>query len=412
LYGVLGFYLLDKRDFGIEFGAWDAIVRTFRLVTIAGDPTLVPHTRHAAWFLDSLSLLGSAAIAYGAYALFRPVLYELRIHPGEIETARDIGASHGKAALDYFKPWRDKSLFFSPGKEAFLAYRTGAGCAIVLGDPVGPAGGLEKLIADFIAFCHDNDWRVCFYQVLPEWLDLYQRAGLHRLKIGEDAIVDLARFTLEGPGARNFRGKVNQLEKRGVRTRLHEPPISPEVLAEAHQVSDEWLQIPGRREHGFSVGCFADSYPRDTPLFAVEDAAGNMLAFANLIRSGRKDEATIDMMRHRRDAPNGIMDFLFAKLFFFNKEQGFQRFSLGMAPMGGFKPGENATPAERAVRAFVRHLNFLFSFHGLRAYKSKFASYWEPRYLIYQQALDLPSLGIALQLVSGAKKPSEVGKMD
>jgi lysylphosphatidylglycerol synthetase-like protein (DUF2156 family) len=49
-------------------------------------------------------------------------------------------------------------------------------------------------------------------------------------------------------------------------------------------------------------------------------------------------------------------------------------------------------------------LNFLFSYSGLRAYKAKFASSWEPRYLIYQSPLDLPAVAIAIGRVS------EIGK--
>ena len=404
-YGIVGFYFLDKREFGIEFGLRDAIVRTCRLITFAGDPSLVAHTAHAARFLDSILLLSASAIAYGLYAVFRPVLYQFHTYPAEVETARAIVAEHGRSSLDFFKARPGKSLFFSPTRASFLAYRVAGGFAIVLGDPVGPTGELGGLIGDFLAFCRHNDWRVCFYQALPDWTDFYHRAGLHKIKVGDDAIVDLTSFTLEGPGARPFRHKVRQLEKQGFRTRLHEAPLPQHVLEEARTVSGEWLRIPGRHEHGFSLGWFEDSYVRSTPLFAVEDAAGKMWAFANIISSGRKDEATVDMMRHRQEAPNGIMDFLFVKLFFWSKERGFQRFTLGMAPMGGFRPGESATPAERAVHAFVRHLNLLFSFQGLRAYKAKFASFWESRYLFFQHPLDLPGVGIALRLVSGVELP-------
>ncbi|HTN71378.1 MAG TPA: hypothetical protein VMO00_09845, partial [Methylomirabilota bacterium] len=89
-YGIVGFYFLDKREFGIEFGLRDAIVRTFRLITFAGDPGLVAHTGHAARFLDSISLLSASVIAYGLYAVFRPVLYQFHTYPAEVETARAI----------------------------------------------------------------------------------------------------------------------------------------------------------------------------------------------------------------------------------------------------------------------------------------------------------------------------------
>jgi lysylphosphatidylglycerol synthetase-like protein (DUF2156 family) len=44
------------------------------------------------------------------------------------------------------------------------------------------------------------------------------------------------------------------------------------------------------------------------------------------------------------------------------------------------------------------------SFQGLRAYKAKFASDWRPLYVIYQSALDLPLLPLALERVSEIPK--------
>jgi phosphatidylglycerol lysyltransferase len=160
------------------------------------------------------------------------------------------------------------------------------------------------------------------------------------------------------------------------------------------------LEIPGRRERRFTLGWFTTGYIRSTPLFAVVDGEGRMLAFANLIPSGRPGETTIDLMRHLPDAPAGVMDFLFVKLFQHAREQGFTRFSLGMAPLAGFQEHEEASMEERAVHFFLARLDFLFSFTGLKQYKAKYAQIWEPRYTVYRNPLDLPRLAIALGKVS------------
>jgi phosphatidylglycerol lysyltransferase len=137
-----------------------------------------------------------------------------------------------------------------------------------------------------------------------------------------------------------------------------------------------------------------------TPLFTAEDGSGKVLAFVNLIPPHGVGEGTIDLMRRRTEAPNGIMDYVFVKLFLRNKERGLERFNLGMAPMAGFQKQEEATPEERAIHAFFQHLSFLFSFKGLLAYKAKFATSWEPRYLIYRNILDLPRVALAISSVS------------
>jgi phosphatidylglycerol lysyltransferase len=213
-------------------------------------------------------------------------------------------------------------------------------------------------------------------------------------------VVDLDAFSLEGKAGKDRRYIVNRLEKEGVRFERHDPPLADRVLLELKDVSDEWLQIPGRRERRFTLGLFDPDYVRSTPVILAMDAGGRILGFLNLIPSYHPAESTIDLMRRRTEAPNGLMDYLFIRAFDDAKARGFHRFNLGMAPMSGFREREEAGPEERAVHLFVQNLNFLFSYRGLRAYKAKFATSWEPRYTIYRHVLDLPLMAIALTGVS------------
>ena len=399
-YGMAGFWFLEPREFGINFDWKDSLRRTSRFLTLAGDPSLRPHTRHAEWFLDSLYLISSTAFLYAGLALFRPARYRLRTHPHEVELAHGLLAQHGRCAQDFFKARPDKSFFFSTAQDAFLAYSVGADFAVVLGDPVGPEQQVGTIIKEFAAFCDNNGWGLGFHQTLPDFLEVYSHLGFKKLKVGDEAIVDLTQFTLEGKAAKTFRSRVNQLEKGGIRASYHEPPVPATVMAQLREVSDEWLQIPGRRERQFTLGLFDEEYVRSTPVLSAEDGQGKVLAFVNLIPSYRRGESTIDLMRRRTEAPNGIMDYVFVKLFLLKKGQGLERFNLGMAPMAGFQEQEEASPEERAIHAFFQQLNFLFSFKGLLAYKAKFASSWEPRYVVYRSALDLPRLVWALSKVS------------
>ena len=400
LYGVGGLWLLDVREFGINFHLRDSIHRTVLLLSLVGDPQLVPHTRYARWFLDSLYLMTYTAIGYSAFALFRPVLYEYHTLPRERALATEIVNRYGRSSLDSFKLWPDKSYFFSPSMRSFLAYGVRRSFALVLGDPVGPVDDIQTIIREFVHFCRDNDWALGFYQARPDFLPVYRQAGLKKLKVGDDAIVDLQAFSLEGRERRALRADIRRLESMGIKAQYFQTPLSEELLDQAREVSQHWLQIPGRKERGFTLGRFDPDYVRSTPLFAAFNRGGQMLAFVNLIPSYVSGEATGDLMRRRQDAPNGIMDFLFAKLFLQLPQKGFERFDLGMAPMSGFKEREEASAEERAVHNFFQQLNFVFSFKGLRHYKAKFASYWEPRYVVYRNVLDLPRLALTLRRVS------------
>jgi phosphatidylglycerol lysyltransferase len=409
-YGAVGFWLLDRREFGVNFHLGDAVRETFKYLSFAGDPGLVPRTRYARWFLDSLYVMTGAAIVYSLYALFRPVLYRFRTRPHERALAREIVERHGRSSLDFFKSWPDKSFYFSSSRRGFVAYRVGNDFALALADPVGPEEEIEGIIAGYAEFCRENDWGVGFHQTLPDFLPVYERLGFRKIKVGDDAIVDLARFSLDGKERKTLRHVVNKLEGDGIAFRWHEPPLSDEIVARAHRVSNAWLGIAGRRERQFTLGAFDHEYIRSSPLAAAFDAAGEMLAFTNQIPSYAAGEATIDLMRHRPEAPVGVMDFLFVKVFAGMREKGFARFNLGMAPMSGFRKDENASVEEKAIHSFFQRLNFLFSYRGLKRYKAKFADTWEPRYSIYRVPLDLARMALALSVVSGIKhaKPGEL----
>ena len=113
-YGIAGFWLLDPREFGINFSWRESVHQTWLYFTLSGDPRLVPHTRHAVWFLESLAFMTTVMVVYALALLFRPAVYRLRTVPRERHLATDIVARYGRSSLDFFKLWPDKSFFFTP----------------------------------------------------------------------------------------------------------------------------------------------------------------------------------------------------------------------------------------------------------------------------------------------------------
>jgi phosphatidylglycerol lysyltransferase len=112
LYGAGGFWLIEQRHFGINFHWNDAFAESLRFLTLAGDPSLEPLTRHAHWFINSLYVMSITAIAYAFYSIYRPMIYRYRIHPREQIFAREIIGQNGRSAMDFFKVWPDKSFYF------------------------------------------------------------------------------------------------------------------------------------------------------------------------------------------------------------------------------------------------------------------------------------------------------------
>src|SRR5574337_2076287 len=95
-------------------------------------------------------------------------------------------------------------------------------------------------------------------------------------------------------------------------------------------ISDEWLGK--RREKGFSLGYFDEAYLMKAPI-AIVRSEDEIVAFANIMPTYTKDFVTIDLMRHTKDAPKGVMDFLFIKLFEYYQAEWIAKFDLGMTPL-------------------------------------------------------------------------------
>jgi phosphatidylglycerol lysyltransferase len=165
---------------------------------------------------------------------------------------------------------------------------------------------------------------------------------------------------------------------------------------ELRMVSDEWLAQGKGREQRFGMGWFYDAYLRRCPVMGVENAAGEVMAFANLLSEYQRNELTVDLMRHRRDAENGTMDFLFLSLFEWARREGYASFSLGLSALAevGGKAGDPV--AEQALHYIYGHLNQFYDFQGLHAFKDKFHPVWSPRYLVFSGPTDLLAVVLAI----------------
>ena len=227
--------------------------------------------------------------------------------------------------------------------------------------------------------------------LLPCRRHFYLDLGMTPLKLGEEARVDLAAFSLEGSGSRSERNTLHRLEREGYTFDIIDVASVPAVLAEFRSISSEWLAEKNTREKSFSLGCFEESYVCQFS-HAVVRKDNSIFAFANLWEGGQLEELSIDLMRHRSDAPNGLMDFLFLHLLLYGKEHGYRWFSLGMAPFSGFERHVQAPMWNRMAGLLFRHGEHFYNFQGLRQYKEKFHPTWSPKYLVSPAGIALPQI--------------------
>jgi phosphatidylglycerol lysyltransferase len=400
-YGAIGFYVLDNhfkvKGNPVNFGVLPAITQTLAILFTEDDAGLQPIDMFAVFFRNSIYVVGITTITVSIWLMLRPVL--TRGSPATIverKRARQLIDHYGQSSLARLALLSDKAYYFSPSGQSVIAYVAKGRAAIALGDPIGDRADRQAAIVAFRAFCDQNDWFPVFYEVLPDQLGLYHTLGLRSVQIGEEAIVNLEKFSLKGKSQQNLRTAINRLQKSGHRFELLNPPIGEALMSELKVVSDAWLQAKNGAEKRFSMGWFDREYLRDCMIGVVYDANNTVIAFANLLSGYHRLEITVDLMRYRSQVEKGTMEFLFASLLLHFQALKYDAFNFSLSPLAGVGEAPEAHLIEKGLGYFFEHLNQFYNFKGLHQFKEKFQPNWEPRYLVYPKLADLPDVAIGL----------------
>jgi phosphatidylglycerol lysyltransferase len=298
----------------------------------------------------------------------------------------------------------DKRFLFSENQKAFIMYGIEGRSWVALGDPIGPREEWIELVWRFREMCDRHLGWTVFYEVGKENLNLYLDLDLSLLKLGEEALVPLQNFSLEGRDRKGLRHSYHKIEKEACSFEVVSPLIIPPLLPELKSISDAWLKEKNTKEKRFSIGFFSTDYLMHSNIGLIRKDE-KILAFANIFQGVEKEELSIDLMRYLPEAPNGVMDYLFIELMLWGKREGYRWFNLGMAPLSGLE-GHPLAPSWNRLGAFIfRHGEHFYNFQGLREYKEKFNPLWEPKYLASPKGLTLPRILINIgSLISGGLK--------
>jgi phosphatidylglycerol lysyltransferase len=298
----------------------------------------------------------------------------------------------------------DKSLLFSEDGAAFIMYAVQGRSWISLGGPIGPEASAQSVAFAFSDAARVAGARPVFYEVKAQSLPLMLDLGLNLFKMGEEAVVDLSQFSLDGPERKKLRTTHSRAGRDGLSLTLCKPPYDTAQLHQLRAISDEWLAAKQSREKGFSVGRFDVAWLAECDLALVR-LNGEIVAFANILKGGKGKQATIDLMRYSEAAPKGVMEYLFTELMLQLKAGGAEQFSLGMAPLSGIDAGPNAKTWNRLGATVYQHGAHFYNFKGLRAFKEKFDPNWQPRYLAAPSTIApiVPLTDASLLIAGGAK---------
>ncbi|HEX2484465.1 MAG TPA: bifunctional lysylphosphatidylglycerol flippase/synthetase MprF [Myxococcota bacterium] len=340
----------------------------------------------------SLRALAAGAVALGGYGLarlLRPAA-PLAAPPTaeELDRAEKLVAA-APSAEAHLALLGDKRLLFHESGAGLLMYGVQRRSFVAMGDAIGPRDVRRELAWRFRELADQHGGVAAFYEVSADDLPIYLDLGLVPRKLGEEARVPLAGFSLEGSARKALRHVQRRVTREGARFELVPREGVPALLPELRAVSDAWLAHKSTREKRFSLGFFEPDYLRRCPL-AVVRRGERVVAFANVWAPENREECSLDLMRYAEDAPSSSMDFLFVELMLWARDRGYRWFGLGMAPLSGFEHHRLAPLWNRVGALLFRHGEHFYNFRGLRSWKEKFDPVWEPRYLASPGGLTLP----------------------
>jgi phosphatidylglycerol lysyltransferase len=388
IYGMTGFYFLDKKHFNIDFNIFQSILFTVKNYFLIRSRDLIPIDSFAKHFLYSINVSGFLSIAFLIYTLVRSYKGNKNVSREELDLADDLVKTLGNSSLDFFKTYRDKLFFFSKSQKAFISYRISGSFAVALENPVAEnSEEMLKCLSEFDTNCYESGMKSIYYRVPEESLEIYNKLHKKYLFLGQEGVVDLTTFNLEGGRKKSLRNAINKVREQGYKASIHSPPVKEGVLQKIKSVSDEWLNDQGRSEIIFSQGMFIWEELKQQTIITVENAEEKIIAFLNIIPDYAKGEATFDLIRKTKDAPNGVMDFILIEFFNYLKSQDFSLVNLGFAPMSGLDDPHTFT--ERSMKFAYEKIKSFSHFKGLRENKEKFGPLWYNKYLVYQDDYDL-----------------------
>jgi phosphatidylglycerol lysyltransferase len=397
-YGVLGFYFIDKKHFGIDFRLDQAITAVLKLFFLIDDKALVPRTRFGSRFEDSIYIAGACLILLVIFSLLKPYFSKPFNTSEDFKTAEGILKKYGKSALDYFKVYPDKLLFFNPERTAFISFKLTRHFAMVLEDPVAENDLVRKaMVESFERFCQENGFISAYYRVPESSLDFYTSIRRKAIPIGEEAVLNLTTFTMDGGKMKTTRSAVNRLTAEGFELKVYHAPIKEGLLQKLEQVSEDWLKDLNQKEVAFTQGVFDTTILKEQTILTIEDQEEKVYAFLNLVPDYAPGEATYDLIRKINEAPNGVLDMLLAKTFLYLKAEGFSSVNMGLAPLSGM---EDVNVTQKTIKYAYENFKMFGQFKGLRKYKDKFFPRWEKKYLIYSHNYHLLQAPRALKRVS------------
>jgi phosphatidylglycerol lysyltransferase len=407
---VIGGFVILRREIWPAPSLLHVVQEPLRLL---GDAAYYRYlTPQARWFERSITGFACCVVLYLMLRLLRPFIPHHSATASDRARARYLVERYATDTLAYFSLQDGRSYFFDRSETAFLSYRLWGNVALVAGDPVGPEVRHLDLITSFLQFTSANGIEPCFLGVPGNSVRVYQSVGMGTLKVGEEAVIDLADFELQSL-KRKVRRAARYISERGISAVTYRgDDVPPHVMSQVRAISREWVRVKGGSERGFSMtlGRLPRAVDKDCELIVAQQG-DKVFGFLSLAPVYQGNAWSLDSMRRRSDSPNGLMEFLVIAAAETYAARGSRRLSLNFATLSNAAHDIDSKAIDETRRFLFEHLSSFYQLKSLYQFNDKFAPEWCSRYLAYRDVLKIPKIALAIAQSEDPIRLPAIGSM-
>jgi lysyl-tRNA synthetase class 2 len=392
-------YLSLSRGLELHYSLWQRIQSVVASLAGFSGPVQFNTASRLDHFAFVTGGLGLFTLVVAAFMFLRPARRTSSLQPADAAHIRQLLERHGEQdSLGYFALRDDKNVIWSASGKACIGYRVLSGVMLASGDPIGDPEAWPGAINMFLAEAARHAWVPAVIGCGELGAEVWCREGeLTALELGDEAVVDVADFTLQGRAMRNVRQMTGRVCRQGYTAQVRRVQDIPrEEIAWLNRQADSWRGSP--TERGFSmalgrVGGRADG----RCVIATASQNGSLRALLHFVPWG-SDGLSLDLMRRDRSAAPGLNDFMIVEAIKSAADLGVKRISLNFAVFrAALERGERigAGPVLRLWRKVLLFLSRWFQIESLYKFNAKFNPQWVPRFLVFPGSRDAPRIGMA-----------------
>ena len=392
-------YILLARGLAQDYSLWQRVVHVvYGLVGVSGPVRFVPE-RSSDLFGLLTSALGLFTLIVTAYLFFRPARPAGRLGQPDAGRVRELLKKQGdRDSLGYFTLRSDKSIIWSPTGKSCIGYRVVSGVMLAGGDPLGDPEAWPGAIHAFLDEAARHAWVPAVMGCGELAAEVWCREGeLTALELGDEAVVEVADFSLKGRSMRNVRQMVARVERSGYVADVRRAgDVGCQQIGEFARQAGTWRGNP--TERGFSMALGRLGAPGDENcVIATATENGVLRGILHFVPWGAEG-LSLDLMRRDRSAQPGVNDFLIVETIKAAESLGIKRISLNFAVFrSALERGERigAGPVLRLWRGILLFASRWFQIESLYKFNAKFTPAWVPRFFVFPGASDAPRVALA-----------------